>query len=404
MSSRKPHSKSRFGCLPCKKRHIKCGEEQPSCHNCSKRRVCCTYGLSQATATGHASRANSEERAHTQDSLLQIPLTCHCMQDPLIQTPAKVTRLQELQLIIHYTTTTCNSMAHNLDDIEIWRRIVPEEAVRHEFLMDGLLALSSLHLADESPDLRWHYTEIATHYHSSGLRKYRDALEMISSDNSIAIFAFSIIITILALAFPRSCSVPTHTSLAESMVSMFELLRGTRLISQGTGSSFREGKLAALFQPNSQDPGLPTPSGDTDHALIRLRERANSFITFENPERHEAYLSGIETLKTAFGQMEMSRYYLGPVIAWPTMVSEKLFALFKDDDPMAKLIIIHYGVLLLYARDRWWGRDIGTSLIETLANSLCDADPAWASWTEWAREAATLATHEPDPPLMPSDL
>ncbi|KAH7112502.1 hypothetical protein B0J11DRAFT_498101 [Dendryphion nanum] len=338
MSLRKPHSKSRFGCLPCKKRHIKCGEETPICRNCINRRVTCIYGLPRASSPRHASRAtSSKDTCHTQceqNNGMELPLTCRCGQDSMTQCAIPTTKLQELQLMVYYTTTTYETMANSLEDIEIWRKVVPKEAVQHDFLMDELLALSSLHFASQNPGSRWQFAEIAIQYQTSALRKYASALEHVTKDNCDALFICSILITILALAFPN----------------------------------------VALM-------------------IVRLRERTDSIAESVDPERRQAYLSGIEALKTAFGLMKASTH-LGPVIAWPAMVNEKLLKLFKQSDPIAQFIFIHYGVLLLYTRDRWWGRDIGVSLIESLACSLYATDPEWATWTEWARETAALAIQE----------
>ena len=40
---RKSHTKSRKGCRTCKKRHIRCDEDFPQCHNCTKHNCRCDY-------------------------------------------------------------------------------------------------------------------------------------------------------------------------------------------------------------------------------------------------------------------------------------------------------------------------------------------------------------------------
>ncbi|KAG7410361.1 Sterol uptake control protein 2 [Fusarium oxysporum f. sp. raphani] len=40
---RTSHTKSRMGCLACKRRHIRCDENYPQCQNCTKRKVECPY-------------------------------------------------------------------------------------------------------------------------------------------------------------------------------------------------------------------------------------------------------------------------------------------------------------------------------------------------------------------------
>lgn len=293
--------------------------------------------------------------------------------------------------MVHYMASTCETMAHGPGDIDIWRKLVPEEAGKIEFLMDGLLALSSLHFASQNSSARWQYTEIAIQYQISGLRKYTIALEGITDDNINALFTFSIIITILALAFPNVCPGLAHSSHTESIMSMCELLQGVRFINQAARFSFQSGKLRGLFRPPSEQIGQCAPGGEAANALLKLRERADSIAESADPEKYQAYLSGIESLKETFACMEASRH-LGPVIAWPAMVNEKLLRLFKQGDSMAQFVFMNYGVSLLHTRDRWWGRDVGVRLIENLATSLHTADPEWATWTEWAKKTAALAT------------
>lgn len=277
-------------------------------------------------------------------------------------------------------------------DIDVWRKAVPEEAVRYEFLMDGLLALSSLHLAFEKPELRQRYTKIAIQYQNSGLRRYTTALEHITIDNSHALFAYAIIITILALAFPGVCQGPAHPSHTESIASMCELLQGVGLINRVSGCSFRDGKFGKWFQSFPLE-SKPPPTSDAASALTKLRERAANVAKYVEPDRHQIYLSGIESLEVIFGLIGELEF-LGYILVWPAMISEQLLGFFRRGDPMAQLIFLHYGVLLLQLHDRWWGRNFGIRLIEDLTVSLCAIDREWASWTEWASQHLTRFTHD----------
>ncbi|EWZ86256.1 hypothetical protein AU210_013007 [Fusarium oxysporum f. sp. radicis-cucumerinum] len=41
--NRRSHTKSRMGCLTCKRRHIRCDENYPQCQNCTKHKVKCSF-------------------------------------------------------------------------------------------------------------------------------------------------------------------------------------------------------------------------------------------------------------------------------------------------------------------------------------------------------------------------
>ncbi len=42
-ATRKTHTKSRSGCQPCKKRHVRGDENKPKCFNCTRLNVTCVY-------------------------------------------------------------------------------------------------------------------------------------------------------------------------------------------------------------------------------------------------------------------------------------------------------------------------------------------------------------------------
>lgn len=76
---RQSHTKSRAGCLNCKRRRIKCEENHPSCTQCSKRRLQCEWPEIQARdgrAGGQVGFSNPSVPAQ-----LQSPDATFTMQD-----------------------------------------------------------------------------------------------------------------------------------------------------------------------------------------------------------------------------------------------------------------------------------------------------------------------------------
>jgi hypothetical protein len=302
----------------------------------------------------------------------------------------------------HYVSSTCSTMVNvtrdGEEDTHVWREVIPDEALHHTFLMEGILALSALHYADKNASLRWRYTEIAIHYQNSALRRYHQALDSINSANDGALFAYSIIVSILALAFPNVCQEPTASSHIDSVTTLIGLLQGIGLIVQATDLPIQNGKYAAIFGPYPPTHPPPTPSEDIFDALSRLRDRVDSIEDSDDPNRHQAYISGIEALETSFAHVQQHSDHLGHAIAWLSMVGVDLQRLFRQGDAMAQLIFVHYGVLLLYTRDRWWGRNTGYGVIKSLASAVCEKEPSWVSWTAWARNRAEQAVKEDSGP------
>ncbi|KAH6625480.1 hypothetical protein C7974DRAFT_376989 [Boeremia exigua] len=271
-------------------------------------------------------------------------------------------------------------MSHG-SDLAVWKACIPEEAVRHDFLIDGLLALSSLHLASKDPGEEQRHTKIAFHYQNTGLRQYAKALESITVDNNHAIFAYADITTVMALAVTVSHQQMTFADCTASLVSMFELLQGVRIVSEESKDPLRTGKFRLLFHgiPLNLEQTVPAP--DVLEAMLDLRERAGTVTKYVQPDRYGVYLSGIDRLELVFGRVATSDH-LGPIIAWPTMIDKKLVELFEQGEPMAQLIFLHYGVLLLYTHDRWWGKGFGLQLIDGLTAFLSAIDADWVAQTQ----------------------
>jgi hypothetical protein len=107
-------------------------------------------------------------------------------------------------------------------------------------------------------------------------------------------------------------------------------------------------------------------SAQVSPALARLREHVESIRDPADDSCHQAYTSGINALEVSFGHVAEFKN-LGHLLVWMTMVRKDLVGLFQSGDAMARLVFLHYGVLLLEARGRWWARDTGRWLIESLA-------------------------------------
>jgi hypothetical protein len=86
-------------------------------------------------------------------------------------------------------------------------------------------------------------------------------------------------------------------------------------------------------------------------------------------------------------------------MAWLSGVQSNLLEYhLLDDDPVARLIFLHYGVLLLHAHDRWWAKGFGVRLVKDLATSLRMLSSDWAVPTEWAEACATSLVEKSSAP------
>ncbi|WYZ36000.1 hypothetical protein EsH8_X_000647 [Colletotrichum jinshuiense] len=378
MGERMAHRKSRTGCMPCKLRRVKCGEEKPSCLRCVRRHQKCVYPLVVGTP----------EEQLASDGLMPNDPSCSSSRR-CSATLGDITRQEELNLMHRYSTETCETLSNGVPEhLHFWKTTVPDLSRNHAFIVEGILALAALHAASLDSSSHGLYTQYAIQYQTSGLVTFQRALRHIDEDNLQAIFVFSVMLTVLGIAISDAYSEHELSSPWGSLVSVHKLLRGVKAISMDHDSSIRTGTASPLFQEHRPVENLLVmPSDEVAAAMARLRQRAQFVSKYASRDRHTVYSDGIKALEAGFDGLANFRR-VGVVLAVPANFGHELALLLEEGDPMAQLIWLHYGVLALSIHDQWWGRGFGIRLISQLSQSLHDLDVEWDTWTEWARRCA----------------
>ncbi|KFY05786.1 hypothetical protein V492_08299 [Pseudogymnoascus sp. VKM F-4246] len=128
---RRVHTKSRRGCLNCKRRRIKCPENHPDCTQCTKRGLTCQWPEIQIEQTGNDGKRIAKAIPRQIDS----PNT-FCLED--------------FRLFNHFVKE-CHP-SHPLGNEEAWTHEVPSIAHNHEYLLHAMLALAASDLSECSPN------------------------------------------------------------------------------------------------------------------------------------------------------------------------------------------------------------------------------------------------------------
>ena len=83
----------------------------------------------------------------------------------------------------------------------------------------------------------------------------------------------------------------------------------------------------------------------------------------------------------------------GGVIAFPIHVSDAYLALLQEDDWIARILFLHYGVALHLLSDRWYVGDWGQRLVATVLESVeGEIPPEWIDVVTWTRQTVGLGT------------
>lgn len=278
----------------------------------------------------------------------------------------------------HYITKTCQTLDIKPGLDEIWRDAVVREALGHHFLMDGILALASFHVASETSEIGREYILYALEYQNNAFGVFYEALRNVNRDNANAIFAFSIVTMICALVPPQSIPAESGNYATDRLLTLFDYLQGIGSVTALCGKWLKPGPFQAFFSPRDEhDPALIHE--DTRLAFQQLKAVEHQVSSKNSEQPDPVYQHAIDFLETCFAHGRAM------AIVWLAMVHQDFVTLVKQGDPLALLIFVHWGVLLDQLKDFWWAGDCGKVLVGEVSQVLDQVGPFWTDATRWAR-------------------
>ncbi|KAF9890149.1 hypothetical protein FE257_006310 [Aspergillus nanangensis] len=395
MPPRRTHTKSRNGCDQCKKRRVKCDEQGPPCSNCVARELPCTY-LNTPVARTLAHSSSPATPLHTPHPSAPSPdssiITHHHALGPRPATSPDDhhSRRQDLELMHRFSTDTYQSLCNNSLDQHTWQITLPRKALEYDFLMNGILAVAALHTAATTkPPEALSYLDAALEYHNQASTPFRHAIDNITPSNCDAVFAHSVITTVIGIALPRlTAERGEHSSMTENIVVVFELL-------QGVSKIFRIGR--SWFQTNLYtkrkffpDEPANTLDPDSQDALDRLATLNDAIVAPVDPDQHRILQDAISLLHRCF-----VRYHHCPdaasVLSWLAVVDKEFVHALMSRLPLAMLVLMHWAVLLGGLDGKlWWARNSGSALISELLVALRPGDATWDAARLWPKRKLAL--------------
>ncbi|EME42920.1 hypothetical protein DOTSEDRAFT_173450 [Dothistroma septosporum NZE10] len=354
MPSRRPHTKTRHGCNTCKARKVRCDEEKPVCRNCTRGNRSCSYP----------------------SQILAIPnsLATH------IDAQDQIFPIRDMELLHHYTSFTYKLMTNDPDQFEIWQVNVPQMAFRYRFLLHGILAVAALHRRYEAEDSQKETLMNLARYHQQhALTLYIPRLHSINQDNCNALFAFSMLLGILCFGMLDDQDLGSRAIISR-FLDCFDALMGATAVAYEAAHWLRQG----IFRPIMEE--IWPEVHDFAHlkegareALESLLAQVESTCRSDPADPVQAYLASIYGWATVMYPAPGDRQVL-IVVAWPVLAGATYVSLLKRRDPLALVILGHYGVALhLYGR-LWMIEGLGKRLTEAIAEEL---DVAWRPLLAW---------------------
>ncbi|KAK9545449.1 hypothetical protein V6000_009861 [Aspergillus fumigatus] len=378
MPPRRSHTKSRKGCTNCKKRHVKCDEELPSCGLCKKRQLECIY---QSSASGVDSQRASTPREMIDTKPQEWPMS---------------TRMLEMRLMHHYLTKTYHTLHQGKIDATHFQTVVPEMATSHPFLLDSLLALTALHLAFLNPADKRPWMEAALKYQNQACSVFSRVLVDISPENCGPAFICAVFILLCATAYP---CVAGDTHPFDPLAQVLEtrrLLVGCAFLYHHLHRHPGQLKEWLRFPNDVKREENVTSQGTWNTKLVPLRSalldslRQVAAVMNDASEPHRAaYQETWDFLHDTISLWPLGGPR-GGIISWPVHIGEDYIALLKQGDWIARILFLHYGVGMHLLSDKWYVSDWGRRLVAAVLQPLQDIPPIWAETITWIRQAVDL--------------
>ena len=330
--------------------------------------------------------------------------------------PATKFEILDLDLIHQYCTRTYMTISSRLATHVIWRDIVFQESLRHEWLLHGLMATAALHKAAALPKSSQafeEYANVALTHQNTALAGYIPAVSNPNQDNGIALFSLSLILTVWGFA---SRSLPEGLRQARTLgagtpdirlplesptlhfVEIIMVLRGISPVHEGTNTWLRGDIEEMLRYPQAGD--LPPHPPDMEETFDVLSEAVKLY----QPEAGAGGPSFLKSRELCSEQVQRLRdisrcrqvvEWDGHIFSFLILAPPAFINDIKSAEPMALVIFAHWAAIFRCMDHHWWATGWAPSLVYDVSN-LVDLS-LWSRALDWPRRQCGLAFHETSP-------
>lgn len=372
---RRPHKKSRHGCTECRRRRVKCDEKRPYCSTCMLRGIRCHY----ADAVEDGPSSSSCQFAATSELTLDLctssrpittPIICNTSA-PRFGTPAwSAIESRELELMHHWCTRTCHGFTPHLT--EHFKDDVGKEALRYDFLMNALLALTSFHIATETGNAitARSCTAAALQFHDQALSGLREVLPDITASTCNAIFASSAMLAICAVVSPfLHTDLDEMKTIPDTILPLMGIMRGTGSIIDASHQWLLQGPLSdAIRSAVPRDPSVVIES----FPIRELRLLGDMLINSNSDTRNQAdgELCKHQIFEHAIQKLEETFRKGNSMLPWLIRIKPGFLDELRNECPMAVAVFMHWIVLLCRLDGTWWSKYSGKKLVRRLSATL----------------------------------
>ncbi|KAL2819070.1 hypothetical protein BDW59DRAFT_151677 [Aspergillus cavernicola] len=389
MPSRRPHRKSRHGCMPCKQRRVKCDETRPACSNCTQRDEPCEY-VAEASyiwaADEKPQRRTRRRQQSSEQSDMTSPYTTTQESFSILDsfggretgTPSNLPlEMTQLRLLVNWQNETCQFFSRDSETRVVWQIYLVDEALKTPPLMHGILAVSALHLSLAEPGSEHAFwLGLATSHKGEALQWLRESMENVNPDNATTMLGLASLVVAFAFGSALTGLSDADKPSLEALNDVFVLCRGIEQITKPASSFLRGSNFASLFSPASPATPIPNRARESLDQLDQLNLKCQHPSNEDTAIYAQAITALRELAALAFCQPNSMTLAGG----WPMSCAPEYLEYVRSQRSFALVVLAHYGALLYEARGNWFVQYWGRSVVEDIIQIL---DSTWTPHISW---------------------
>ncbi|QIX01547.1 hypothetical protein AMS68_007064 [Peltaster fructicola] len=297
--------------------------------------------------------------------------------------------LQDLELMHHWSKRTSHTQLGGGAHTEhVWGEFVPREAVKHRFLMHGVLAIASLHIASTAPTdaLKEKYLFVHDKHQATALESSRVIMANLNDDSAAALFAFSSITSLSSIsqAVIRAQSTPEPRRVSiDELCKCLALTRGVREIVAASIQALLQSPMRALLTGYELhcDVRVLLPGHIVDK--ISLLQRMLS-ERCDDKDQHAMCSNAVVSLqqiyRNIFFFLSKDCLGVGHIWRWTAMVDTGFIHLIQSCYQPALVITSFFVICCQFVRAEWFMQDWGRYSFEALSAGLSEEYQQYLAW------------------------
>lgn len=365
-SSRQPlqprRTRTRTGCLSCRRRRKKCDQRKPRCFACERNKIACSWPhLCQQTHNPNDDLA--EAAAVSYSKTLDLPLAVRsriflqvfkaaCTQSRIRENPEL--SFQVSKNIQHYLGATVDTLAALTPSFMdgLWTILVLREAQTHHFIMDSVDAITAFHCAHLYPRNAKQYVRLARSSNASALSQFRSSVTHVNVENATATLAFTFFQILLCIASPFALDGESSSETIGGLRDLLIALQGFYQLQPVSCPHITDPIITNWLK---NQPEIILPRQSHNHAILsRLLYLAGSMNSIAVPsEEKNICFTALAHLYSFFENVPLSQKDWALFFTWPVTLSDGFLELVSTHHPLALIITAHWSVPIFQHQRHW---------------------------------------------------